>query len=353
VLNEGASVAGRLLGSDGRPRAHHDVYLLAPASVDDADRSGLLFPGSESSDAALRRRVVAIATTDAEGAFQVSAPAERELLLHARHPGNVTVSSARFTLAPDEARTVGELVLPDGAHLAGRLVTDAGVSPAGLRLWVAPAGAHRLALGLPTYQACASGTTSAYGVRAQVELETVELDGSPADELELSLRGRLGRLTLAVLVDGVPAPHAEVQLQWRERNGSLEGRTGGDGRLGPLLLFPGTWSVTVRDPLGAWSWSSPVDLQVATVGLREETLAIEVTRGALRIVDAQGEPRRTTMIHVAREGGPSFLRAETDAEGRVELALGTGLYRLSLQPFQPGALLEWTPGGPAQTELGL
>jgi RNA polymerase sigma-70 factor (ECF subfamily) len=380
VLNEGASLTGRLVGPDGRGRAYHDVLLLAPAAIDDGDASRILPPGVESSDGSRCRRVVAIVTSDAEGAFNLSAPAERELLLHARRPGNVSVSSARFTLAPDEARTAGELLLPDGVRLAGRLVADTEVPFAGLRLWIAPAastpglealyssatvsaegrfeldglapGPYRLVLGLPMYQASESGTTSAYGVRASVALGTYELDGSTG-ELELALHGRLGRLALEVLVDGAPSPHAEVQLQWRERNGSLEARTGGDGRLGPLLLFPGAWSVTVRDPLGAWSWSSPAEVQVEAGVLREETLAIQLTRGTLRLVDARGAPRRDTLVYLAREGGPVFRRAQSDPDGRLELSLGLGLYRLSLKPFEPGALLDWTPTGPAPAELGL
>ena len=132
------------------------------------------------------------------------------------------------------------------------------------------------------------------------------------------------------------------------------GRTSADGRLRPLLAFAGDWSVVVRDPGGAWTWSSPVDLRVDAGVERSETLAIDFAHGSLRITDAEGRARAHQRLLIARDGAQlPFRGAQTDAEGHVELGLAPGTYRFSLSLVQAGARVEWTASGPLVAELVL
>ncbi|MEQ1893133.1 MAG: carboxypeptidase-like regulatory domain-containing protein [Planctomycetota bacterium] len=382
ALAEAPHLAGRLVDRDGTPIPDHEVLLLEPAAVDDSEASPVLPMNASSGDPERWRRQVGIALTAEDGSFRLPLRTVGTYLVQARRSAGVSVTSAPLTLAPGESRGDLELVLASGATVRGRVHGPPGISLAGMNLWIAPrglqgrfdtflktptvlsddgtfaleglpAGELGMLIDLPDVQRSEFGEDScSVQGSSPIQVDVLEIAADATLEREPSIAALVGTIALDVSVNGVPCPWARVRLQ--QNNQILDGRAGSSGHWGPMLAFAGEWTVTISDPAGAWTWSSPNPVSVAAGVQRSESLSIEFVRASLRITDEEGHPRIDQRLHIAHEGARlPFAGGKTDAEGRAELGLAPGRYRISLDPFEGGVTVEWTASGPLVTELQL
>lgn len=157
------------------------------------------------------------------------------------------------------------------------------------------------------------------------------------------LRGR-------VLLDGRPAPHAHLvvgdsRVNFDDSKADAEGFYTLEG------LPPGLLTVRVdglRGARGSWSFEQ----LIAATGTTERDLECTsaIVRG--RVLGAGGSPAaRAPMI---ADGPASPVRFSTDADGRFELALGPGSWRIrSESEREHGGVTAEVPAGPASIEVEL
>jgi hypothetical protein len=278
-----------------------------------------------------------------------------------------------------------------------------GASFAGLQLWIGPALHPIEAMASQLATACdlapdgrfelgelAAGTLKAYlllpveanygaggfltggdNLNNRLELGTLELGEGETLERDFAVEEFPGTMELTVLVNGRPAsgtrfnatrggvaPGAikgrfDVQGDMR-----LSGETGPQGVCGPVLAFPGTWTVSVYRGSGlavGWRHSTPV--HVAAASATRATISIDVAEGTLRFLDADGNllAGRTISAFLAAPDPFRVAQRTTDDQGRATFTLASGDHRFRLDsgpddpfldPEEHTVTLTWTAQGP-------
>ena len=361
-------VTGRVT-SGGRPVAGIDVLLLRPAEVDDSPASPILNRHSSSSNESKYRKELDAATTDAGGRFELQLAAAGTFALFADQGGGIKVATETFTVAQGETKSVN-LALPGSGRLVGRILASTGELPKGLRVWVLSADPDRAGTlpsrNLPTVKPDGSfdsgllkaGDVTVYlfppanvqrgfsssGGRplGAAELGTVSIPDGEVVERDFTLAAELpGTLRVTVRNHGQPLQSANLTLV-AEDGGRLIAVTDAEGRTGPIPAFPGTWTVHVTDPGGAWTHEHPTPVGLPPGAERLVDIDVQATEASLTFMDiGTDEPLAHRKIAFAKFdpdrpelpiwGNPST----TDGEGRFTVTLPPGEYRFVLDPVSP------------------
>ncbi len=391
-------VAGTVTSAD-RPAAGAEVLLLRPADVDDSAESPILRSNTITSDAKRHRRELQAASADAEGRFEFPIAAAGTYVVHASRGVGIEAVSDPFHVSLGGRKEVSLSLVAPG-KLVGRVVSPAGASPRGLRVWVRPekpAGSAHLMF--PSFRndttvldedgafatgPLAPGDVSVYlflPERFYSGLSTTGADRRPGGAIEL------GRVTIPegevverdfVLADdfpgsvqvtafshGVPLDGVQVALVSADM-AQLTATTGPDGRADPIPAFPGTWALHVSGSNG-WKYRHPERVEVRSGERVELDVDVEATEATLVFRDAiTGDPLANRRIgcHASIEdrimtGIRYIAPLSTDGDGRLTLTLSPGEYRFELVGAKNAAsgrreaTLRWTADGPEVTELHL
>jgi hypothetical protein len=372
--------------------------LLVPAEVDDSPASPVLRKNSFTSQAQGWRRELEVQVTDAAGAFrfELARPGSYALQAVLGHTP-LSVATAALTVNAEGPGEELELVLPRGGRLQGRVLGSPEATLAGLRLWARPVDAASPPLGydpgLLTAVALGAdgsfelGPLAAGSVRVflvlpessvdhpafsndrlggAVELGTAEVLEDGTTRADFACAGLPGRLALTVLVNDAPAAGLDVTLRPADAQDPTELRavTDAGGTCAPILAFPGSYRVHLRDVERGWStWLAEAVLLPGASSV-ERTLVLTVAHETLFCTQAGGEPLVDEWVTVLVASDPyssweQVTARRTDEHGRLELALPPGEYALQrgrLEPFRdpPTSVpLTWTESGPLETRIQL
>ena len=155
-LARGALVSGRVLDQDGLPMAAvpvsvvglvsgRDEVIVLPGALPTAAEAAELPLGSVARPGSIRT-----ALSDAQGHFELRGLAPGRSRLEVLAPDKLPLRREPLLLAPGDARDLGDLVVPTGVLLSGRVLDQDGqvlpgaqveARPAGRRL-VPPSGSH-------------------------------------------------------------------------------------------------------------------------------------------------------------------------------------------------------------------
>jgi len=326
TLAEGGELAGRVVGSAGRPPAFR---LLARRSV----------PGRGE-----RMELESVERTYGEGeaTFRIAglAPGAWSVEVQAGDEGSVR----REVLLPTAAPV--ELVLGHGggAALLARVVDPAGASVAGAEVEVAPYGAANRSSSAWSGRTGIEGTAmledlpagaalvTALGTRdAPSETVEVELVGGSTADVELRLRrgGRIEGGVVDAAGDGVA--NAEVVVDVAGTSRPIRSvRTDAGGRFVAEGLPPGTVWVTARLVSGETLRSEVEIHEDASESVR---LVAPLRRPVLLVGRIRVDGRAVAGVQVQASGADRRMNpVRTDGEGRYALELpGPGLYRLQME----------------------
>lgn len=132
-----------------------------------------------------------------------------------------------------------------------------------------------------------------------------------------------GELRGTVYADGRPWSHRVIRLGTREpwtrrAEARIECETDARGRFSARLL-PGRWrlSVLAQGILGMDGVGLPDEVEVRPNATTEAAFAFARRRLTVRVVDAEGQPRRFTELGLVGDG--THVRGRTDWEGRFVL----------------------------------
>lgn len=306
-----ATLAGKVLGPDGRPAAARIsvVPLLA-----DAGRA----PVEETASAG----------AGPDGSFRVEGLGPGTFALRAEAPGLHAVLLARVAMPrarPLELRLErlaavrGEVLASDGRPAAGAVVralsshhaVEAVAGADGRFALEVPAGAHHVVTALGDEAAALPGPTTLAPGGA---LDGVALRLGPAAALEGAVVRR----------DGAPVPGAAVAVR-RHGAGVVSERAAADadGRFRIEGLAPGAWDVLVSAAgLGPGRAEGVTLAPGQRFPLRVPLAGLGAVEG--RVTDPRGEPLANARVRVVSRGdglaGVVPREARTDFDGRYRLA---------------------------------
>jgi 5-hydroxyisourate hydrolase-like protein (transthyretin family) len=286
---------------------------------------------------------IAVAASDAAGAFRIEGLAPGAYALAADAPGRHPALLPRVAVPADAlavvleplARVEGVVLRADGTPAAGADVRAASADHGaratsgadGAFALPAPAGSYRLDAALHGDAASATVSLAAGG-----EARGLTLRLGPGAAVE-------GEVTLA---SGRPAAGAEVAVL-RHETRELAARAAADasGRFRLAGLAPGAWDVRATAPGATPALAAGVTLSAgATFPLR---LVLEGTGSAEGTVrDPRGRPLAGVAVRVARAGdgapGATWLEARSGFDGAWRLD-GLAIGRAALVARQPGVAL--------------
>lgn len=329
-------LSGQVLGPDGKPVAGATIVSTAW----DAGEPRLWS-----------------AVSDAEGRFTLAADptssrAVRSLTVLARRPGlALALAQAQpgtpltLTLGAAAEDRCGVLLAPDGTPAAGVLVSAASLS-AGER--------PPLGLSLPedalTTVSDREGRFSLPGFPAGGAAEVqVARDGYAAERTRLSdpepvvirLRPAVA-VTGRVLAGGRPQAGVRVYgSSWQTEACFTSTHTAADGSFALRRLAPGEAAIGIEAPAGL----APLPRRKVTLHPGQPVSGVEfaLTPGAVvrgRVTDPRaGQPVPAAVVVLRPPQGPPHS-AQTDAQGRYELRVPPGTYRLHCQA--PGSSFVFT-----------
>lgn len=306
------------------------------------------------------------ARTDAEGTLR----------LDALRPGHVSVralrgSSVRFELAAGE-RARGELAIPKGLRVLGRVVDEAGEAVCGAELWLSvrslgggfvgasrPDGSFEL-VDVPEDAQIAAVAPGRSPSHAQPVIYARRDDAADEAEIELVLTGEGGGVALSVVdTDGAPVPDAYVRIeQWLpprelpnhlllQQGPTIEAWTDAEGRARIEGLKPGSPPVKVL-ARGLARHRGSFDVRAGELVESRIVLAPQATVAGT-VTRADGSPAAGASIALSEEEfDPLLPMARAGADGSYELgALPIGRVELRAGSRDAGsakATLELAPG---------
>jgi protocatechuate 3,4-dioxygenase beta subunit len=356
VMTDGQTAFGRVVDEGGRPVSGAEVRLM---SLDARNASSV------------ESWQLAMATADAEGRFEFRHLRPGAVQVSAKHRGYAPGELPEVKLPPGQPRfDLGDLKLPAGAAIEGRVTDTREVPIAGARVWISP---NEEQSGFGTLN------VSSHPLRLQ-EVETgpdgrfriADLQRGQAFVVGASHPGYVD-----AFVAGVPVPNEEpVRIEMRMAHG-LRGQVVGPAgepvagaslsrALGLETFLAPDGSDPFR-PLGMTDSegrfavtglaAGPLNLQIRADGYQPRKiegleipedgdltdLKIALERGAwlaVRVLDGDDEPVPGMPVMampdektLARYNDPfaSLNPAQTDAEGRCRVSLlGPGIYNVSV-----------------------
>lgn len=313
-------------------------------------------PGTEREDAvpAMPAEIPAGLTTGPTGEFVVEAVPPGRVAVHAWHPQHARGVSR--TLAVSEGATLPdvEVVLPDGARVAGRIVDEGGFPIRGATVEV-----RAEEEGLRVLVTGADGTFAFGGLQGIVTLrasapehepEGLTIDAAQAAEIELALAGALPETPGRVVDDrGYPVAHATVRivpLQVTADRAVVV--SGADGTFAVRVPAAVPLAVEVRHPDHA-VLTLPAVVPDPREGLHLTLGAAGGIEGTVRAARG-GFPVAPFDLVIEGEDGAPVERRVDDLDGRFEqtgLSPGTYALRVSAEGFAPweGAVEVSAPRG--------
>lgn len=315
------------------------------------------------------------ATTGADGTFAVAGP-----FVVGPREGTLTVRSRRADRAATDTKVVasggtrvelGDIVLPPGGRLRGRVVDVRGRSTAGARiaLGAAARGPFYALLGVTSevettvdaggafvLESCPLGWRRVYvrwddawigaseviGVRAGVENPEVEVRVD-LDAASLRLRGRV------LGVDGAPLADCDVDYTIQRETGGLSSfiRTDAEGQFALLVERGDLISLRAEDGLRRSG-----KIEGLQPGPDLVVLAIQPQRTVSLRVRSRGDDAAVEQPQCIVRSGTSghIYRGEPEDSGRVEFLLPEGEFRLTVSaagfaaadfgPYSPAAVAD-------------
>lgn len=390
-------IGGRVLDAQQGPVPRARVRVIRPALVRDSDATPFLPPGGVTPTPERFRHELGRVETDASGAFRFEVSEPGSFLVEASM-AETRVQSAVFALSAGATRDDLELVLAGSGALRGRVRGPSGAEYAGLALKLRPAGASS-ALGRllaePTLVPLASDGAFAVLDAPAGELEVwlalpaapggpgetrKVVPGSSGNEAVVSDERSLGRVQLApgetterdfdlaaafpgrivasAQSDGAALGGVELAFLAHDRDGpdrhtQRAARTDASGVAQPAVVFPGAWDVVAYSESERWLHVHAVPVDVAPAARVEVVVALRRIPGTLTCTDASGQALANVELELA-DGEQRFALSNplrTDASGRLELTLSSGIYRLTRE--LPGASprsveIRWTEQGPTE-----
>lgn len=389
-LSHGERVAGRVVaGAAKTPLAGAKVVLGKRRATE----SGY-FGDSSAADAKE-------AASDAQGRFAFEGVPPGEWEVRASR-GPLFAAQVALIVASGTPVPQVEVVLPEPAYLAGRLIGPEGASFDGIRMRATPTskdedeaermidmlffagedsavpvsatGAFRIGP-MPVGDVAVSllmpgvvvpvenGSSTVEG--PSLELGNVLLSADGDTVRDFDIRDRFpGTIAVRVRIDGAPAASYVVLITeaggYARTAGSIRLDAQGFGRSAPLL--PGTYSFLTRPLDSAWIDRSNVRGTLKAAQSIELDIDVQLVTGTLRVLDATNRAPYANgdfaLQYEAERSGPS-ARGRTDPTGVARLQLPIGRYRVTAGNvsgyFQPerSVVIDWTPAGPVPAEIEL
>jgi large repetitive protein len=369
VMTDGQTTSGRVVDESGNPVTGAEVTLASSA--------GRFISSGENWE-------TFTAESDAEGRFTFHHLSPGMVHVSARHPGYSNGQLSGVKLPPGQPRLdLGDVTLPAGAAIEGRVVDTRGGPVANAKVWIGwhvetsrldvsrrvvhlqevaagPDGRFRIA-DLPRDQRFDVGATHPDFIEARVSAvaaptqEPIRIEMKAAHGLHGQVVGPTGEpvagasLLRALGFDVLFSPDPVDPLR-------PLGMTDSDGRFAVTGLAPGPFNLQVQadgfQPRRVEGLEIPDDRDLADLKVVLEPgawLAVRVLRSdgePVSGVQVTASPDEKTMQRDPDPFAFTILPSQTDAEGRCSLSLpGPGLYTVAVVSMR---------GGPSrQVEAGL
>jgi hypothetical protein len=398
-LRKGATLVARVLQADGRTPIAGLTVTLEPSAPADQDQGSLRILGSPGSQRE--------ATSAADGSASFPATPPGTYNLRAEVSPGLAAELDGVAIAAADTRKDCELVLPPNGWLVGRVlgldaaaaagcslvILSQGLSPeergmlqaraqfdrkgpqnpvaadGSFRAGPLRAGKSEVTFQFPSVQVH-QGPNSSFGMPgASIELGLVEIPAGGELRRDFDLRGKLpGRVEADVLVNGVPAAGAQVSVSSTDqvqRQGMIALDEHGHGSSGPVVAGPVRFDLSSAE--GDWSWTPPGSWTITSGETLRVRWDVPLAKGALQFVDEiSGLPLAEKQVALAAEadteGMSSWVQRITDKQGRLELQMVPGAYRVQfLIEFGAGGKhdpspyadtrVDWTSSGPSTSVL--
>jgi protocatechuate 3,4-dioxygenase beta subunit len=292
--------------------------------------------------------VAASAMTDETGAFSIDDLPIGARVLEVRGAGFAAVA-VRFEIRDGLTTDLGDIELPTGRRVGGRVLREDGLPAAGATVVIdtrllgdgnsLTSAGLSLVTGARSTKADSSGRFSFSGVdigAKQIAAETKEgrsetaiVTTSEKDaEVELVIK-RVGSLSGMVRDHDGPVAGAMLLAQGRSKRGSATVTTGADGRYFFKALGPGETEVNVLVADG--SGHRAIKGKVTVEPGREATLDIDIPGGSITLtVDVRGQSTERLTVMLAGHSGLGIQKA-LPGESVDFGSLSSGAYRLCIK----------------------